>query len=263
MDFAIKNSLNFAGSVLGQMFTCKKDMFSRFLSNEDINWRQIVYSFNRRLLRRIAMRSDSVNSKDPRCLIADDNDFPKTGRKCEMGKKPAKPQGLSQKQLDARYSKECDTDSRAAKRSDEYFQSKMDNLIRMIKMSKTKYDTVDGVMTANAIMAKESKRKGHVKYSKHYRFYYCEVAATFAGTPVKLFFYRYGKKGDWNALPSTNTALNAYEAYKIYSMRWAIEVSFAEAFHFDQDEMMRAIINNNNKELNAVRRALEALQPAA
>ena len=37
MDFAIKNSLNFAGSALGQMFACKKDMFYRFLSNEDIN----------------------------------------------------------------------------------------------------------------------------------------------------------------------------------------------------------------------------------
>ena len=36
--FAIKNSLNFAGSVLGQMFACKKDMFYRFLSNEDINY---------------------------------------------------------------------------------------------------------------------------------------------------------------------------------------------------------------------------------
>ena len=38
--FAIKNSLNFAGSLLCQMFACKKkDMFYRFLSNEDINWR--------------------------------------------------------------------------------------------------------------------------------------------------------------------------------------------------------------------------------
>ena len=33
VDFAIKNSLNFAGSLLGQMFACKKDMFYRFLSN--------------------------------------------------------------------------------------------------------------------------------------------------------------------------------------------------------------------------------------
>lgn len=133
----------------------------------------------------------------------------------EMGKKPAKPQGLSQKQLDARYSKELV----------QFVKSRHIgcHLLGMIKMSKTKYDTTEGAMTANAIIAKESKRKGHVKYSRHYRFYYCEVAATFAGTPVKLFFYRNGRKGEWNALLSTNTALGAYEAYKIYSMRWAFE----------------------------------------
>ena len=37
----------------------------------------------------------------------------------------------------------------------------------------------------------------------------------------------------------------------------------ADAFSFDQEEMMRAVINNNNKELRAVRRAFEALQLAA
>ena len=370
--FAIKNSLSFAGSVLGQMFACKEDMFYRFLSNEDINWRQIVYGFNRRLLSRIAMRSDSVNGTDTRCLISDDADFPKTGRKGEllgrifshikhasilgykglfllftdgktqtfvgftlqgeMGKRPAKPQGMTQKQLDARYGKELVKFVRSRHIGC--------HLLGMTKMSKEKYDTTEGAMTANAIMARESKRKGPVKYSRHYRFYYCGAAATFAGTPVKLFFYRNGKKGEWNALLSTNTALGAYEAYKIYSMRWAIEVSFAEAkrllnlgkcqcrdfasqiasislcmlqynilgyvtryesyetiggvfrgvtqasveltvteknwdilidvlqtiaeaFHFDQDEGMRAIINNNNKEFNAVRRAFEALQQAA
>ena len=63
--FAFKNGHNFAKSILGQMFACRKDMFYRFLANADINWRQIVYSFNRRLLRRIAMRSDSVKSKGP------------------------------------------------------------------------------------------------------------------------------------------------------------------------------------------------------
>ena len=176
---------------------------------------------------------------------------------------------LDQRQLDARYSKERDTDSRAAKRAGEYFQSKIDNLIYlvkrtilegirfdyllvdswftnkelvqfvksrhigchllgMIKMSKTKYDTTEGAMTANAIIAKESKRKGYVKYSRHYRFYYCEVAATFAWYPVKLFFYRNGRKGEWKALLSTDTSLTPYRAYQIYSMRWSIEVSFHE-----------------------------------
>lgn len=154
-----------------------------------------MYSFSRRLLRRIAMRGDSVNSKDPRCLIADDTDFPKTGRKGEllgrifshvkhasilgykglfllftdgktqtfvdftlkgeMGKKPAKPQGLSQKQFDARYGKERDTDSRAAKRSEEYFQSKMDNLIRMVKRAILEGIRFDYLLVDNWFTCKE------------------------------------------------------------------------------------------------------------
>ena len=50
---------------------------------------------------------------------------------------------------------------------------------------------------------------------------------------------------------------------KIWGILIDVLQPIAEAFRFDQDEMMRAIINNNNKELNAVRRAFGALQPAA
>lgn len=50
----------------------------------------------------------------------------------------------------------------------------------------------------------------------------------FAGEAVKLFFYRFGRKGDWKALLSTDTALTPYRTYQIYSMRWSIEVSFHE-----------------------------------
>ena len=50
---------------------------------------------------------------------------------------------------------------------------------------------------------------------------------------------------------------------KIWGILMEVIQTIAEAFNFDQDEMMRAIINNNNKELNAVRRAFETLQLAA
>lgn len=50
---------------------------------------------------------------------------------------------------------------------------------------------------------------------------------------------------------------------KIWGILIDVLQTIAEAFRFDQDEMMRVIINNNNKELNAVRRAFGALQPAA
>ena len=306
--FALKNAAGYAGSVLGSIFTCKKEMFYRFMSNDDINWRQVGYSIARRLINRIAMRSDSVKSTDPVCIVADDTDFPKTGRHGELlgriyshvqnssilgykglflmrtdgktqtmldaslhgeeGKNKQKKQGLTQKQIDARYSKEREQDSRAQKRVDEYFASKLDNLIKMIKrallegirfdyllvdswftckelvsfirsrhfgchmigmikMSRTKYGTPNGEMTANTIIASLEKSKS-VKYSRKHKFYYASIEVSFAGAPAKLFFYRYGKKGQWNALLSTNTALDAYQAYKIYSMRWSIEVAFHE-----------------------------------
>ena len=50
---------------------------------------------------------------------------------------------------------------------------------------------------------------------------------------------------------------------KIWGILINVLQTIAKAFHFDRDEMMRAIINSNNKELNAVRRAFGALQPAA
>ena len=54
------------------------------------------------------------------------------------------------------------------------------------------------------------------------------MEVTFDGVPVKLFFCRRGKQGNWNGLLSTNTKLDFFKAYEIYAMRWSIEVCFAE-----------------------------------
>ena len=82
-------------------------------------------------------------------------------------------------------------------------------------------------MTATAIASAMTKKKA-VKYSRSHKFYYFETDAVFAGKSVKLFFYRFGKKGEWKALLSTDTALTPFKAYQTYSMRWAIEVVFHE-----------------------------------
>jgi hypothetical protein len=71
-------------------------------------------------------------------------------------------------------------------------------------------------------------RKKAVKYSRAHKFYYFWTDAVFAGKAVRLFFYRFGHKGEWKALLSTDTSLTPYKAYQIYSMRWSIEVSFHE-----------------------------------
>jgi hypothetical protein len=54
------------------------------------------------------------------------------------------------------------------------------------------------------------------------------VDAEYANRKIRIFFCKRGRKGAWNAFLSTNTELNFFEAYRIYSMRWAIEVCFAE-----------------------------------
>ena len=61
----------------------------------------------------------------------------------------------------------------------------------------------------------------------------------------------------------TRTSVELTVTEKIWGILIDVLQTIAEAFRFDQDEMMRAIINNKNKELNAVRRAFGALQPAA
>ena len=307
--FSIKNAANYLDSSLYTQFKCHKDMFYRVLSNDQIDWRHIVRYVNKKLIRNISVRTDAMNSDNPVCMIIDDTDFPKSGRKGEMlgrvyshvnnrgsilghkglflsrtdgrtqllvdftlqgeeGKVPSKPQGLSKKDSKARYTKERNENSRVEMRKQEYFMDKISNakmmlnrasieqfrydyllvdswftckeliqyvrrtgskshLLGMIKMSKTKY-VVDGAeMTATAIIASATKKKA-VKYSRSHKFYFFETNAKFAEKNVKLLFYRFGKKGTWKALLSTNVALTSFKAYQIYSMRWSIEVSFHE-----------------------------------
>ena len=307
--FSIRNAANYCSSSLKTLFDCHKDMFYRILSNDRIDWRNLLRYVNGRLLKSISVRSDARNSDSPVCMIVDDTDMPKTGRKGEMlgrvyshvdgrgsilghkglflcrtdgrtqtiidctlqgekGRVATRPQGLSKKDLDARYSKERDEESKVEKRKEEYFNDKISNmkmmlgrasiehltydyllvdswfvckevvqyvrrpgskahLLGMVKMGKTKYTVSGKDMTAHAIASAMVKRKA-VKYSRAHKFYYCMTDATFAGKPVRLFFYRFGRKGEWKALLSTDVTLIPFKAYRIYSMRWSIEVCFHE-----------------------------------
>lgn len=82
--FSIKNAANYFGSSLQSLFDCRKDMFYRVLSNDRIDWRHILRYVNKKLAKNIVVRSDAQNSEYPICMIVDDTDMPKTGRKGEM-----------------------------------------------------------------------------------------------------------------------------------------------------------------------------------
>ena len=146
-------------------------MFYRFLEQDHIDWRKLVYRMSLRLLRRTGARSDSEGSLQ--CLIIDDTDLPKTGFKTELigriyshvlhrsilgfkglflchtdgktqtmldfslhgeeGKNPEKIQGLTSKQRNARFCTVRDEKSVVNTRIREYKQSKIERSIEMVR----------------------------------------------------------------------------------------------------------------------------------
>lgn len=81
--FAVRNVLRYSSSALGRMFVCEKDMFCRFMNDGNIKWRQLLYGLNTQLRRKISSET-GTNHEKPVCLIIDDMDAPKTGKKTEL-----------------------------------------------------------------------------------------------------------------------------------------------------------------------------------
>ena len=99
----------------------------------------------------------------------------------------------------------------------------------MIKMGKTKYIYKGKEYTANQLAALFDKPKKGRKYSRRLGCWYITADVTFAGRSVRLFFTKRDKRGKWNGLITTNKELDFFEAYRIYSMRWSLEVVFKES----------------------------------
>lgn len=306
--FMVRNPFHFHSSSLSHVLHCQKDVFYRFMSNPQIDWRKLLYTLNIQLWNKIRVRTD--HKEGTTCLIVDDTDYPKAGRrienigrvyshvhhKCilgfkalflavtdgtsqmildfailsEKGKKGN--YGMSHRELQQRFTKERDKDSALQERLNEYYQKKTDLMISMIRRAirknirfryvladswfackdiirfirsrhikcdylgmikvgengKTKYGFERKDFTAPALIKLLTQRK-QKKYSRKLRCYYITVDVVFADTSVRLFFVRRSKNGAWNGLMTTNAKLEFFEAYKIYSQRWSLEVIFKEA----------------------------------
>lgn len=307
--FAVRNAYNYGRCGLHKMLSAGKDALYRFLSDGRMDWRGVLYAINLQLLAKIQVRSDFKKSGVPVCLMADDTDFPKAGRKAErlgrvfshvshssilgfkclflgltdgktqtmldfallgeQGRNKGKPFGMSKEQAGEQFHKEYGKDEPAGARLAEYGSSKLDLLMGMIrrairkgirfdylladswfacaalvrfirsrhlkchylgmaKMGNTLYAYKGGKATAADIVRKLKKSKA-VKYSRKLRCHYSEADVKLAGMDVRLFFCRKGKRGGWSVLITTNPALGFPEAFRIYSMRWSVEVFFKEA----------------------------------
>ena len=101
----------------------------------------------------------------------------------------------------------------------------------MIKIgddSRTKYHFERKNLNAPAII-KALEKRGKKKYSRKFKCWYMSADVIFADTPVRLFFVRRSKRGPWSGLLCTDLRLGFFEAYKIYSRRWSLEVIFKES----------------------------------
>ena len=308
--FAIKGFSHYPASALSRMFGGKKDILYSFMAQDNIDWRSIIYRITTKLITRVAMRKDFKKSHLPTVLICDDSDLPKSGmrmesigkifshvhQRCilgykalmlcwsdgrtqlmldaslhgEKGKVEGKEQGLTAKQRATRFNRQRAEDSHIAKRKEEYFMSKGERLIEMVKrairskvpfeyllvdswftctglvefvskchkpfhllgmakMGNTKYETSAwGDLSAKAIVAKLKSSKS-TKYTRRYGCHYATIDVTLSGRPIRLFFCRSSKNAGWKVLLTTDRKLDFMRAYEIYSMRWAIEVFFADS----------------------------------
>ena len=308
--FMVRDAYSFSTSALGQVFHLEKDVFYRFMRNDSVNWRNIMYLINLQLISRISCRADNRKSGKPVCLVADDTDLPKTGERIELigrihshvrntsilgfkglflartdgktqtvldfslhgedGKNPDRPQGMTKEQIGKRYARERDEKSMGQQRVDEYKtdkQTRLREMVRnairrgirfdyllvdswftckelvhfivrrhiqchflgMVKMGNTKYESEEyGALTAKGCIDKLKRVRKGIRYSRKLHCYYGEMQVTLDGVPVKLFFCRRGKHGNWKGLLTTNVGLDFFKAYEIYAMRWSIEVCFSE-----------------------------------
>ena len=307
--FEIKDAWHFKKSSLYPIMSCGKDVFYRLLNDSNILWRKISYKLSMQMISIARKKSNEIGVKHTSCLIIDDTDLPKTGRKMELigkvfshlsnqsilafkglfmgyhdgksffaldfslhgekGKNEKKPFGMTNKQLKARFSKQRDRNSEGFKREKEYFTTKIQSMICMIKTAinnglRFDYVLVDSwftcfelvdfikkrrigchllgmakmgktryVLNDKLLTAKEIidslRRNKKTKHSKQLCCYYGEVVVDFKGVPVKLFFSKTSRKGRWSVLLSTDLNLNFEQAYRIYSTRWTIEVFFKES----------------------------------
>ena len=99
----------------------------------------------------------------------------------------------------------------------------------MIKMSKTKYIYKGTEYTANQLVALFDHPKKGRKYSRRLGCWYITVDVCFAGRNIRLIFTKRDKWGKWNGLITTNRKLDFFDAYRIYSRRWSLEVVFKES----------------------------------
>lgn len=100
-------------------------------------------------------------------------------------------------------------------------------MIKVGENGKTRYHTEHGDLSAPALV-KLGKKLKLQKYSRRLKCNYIVYDAVFGGVSVRIFLVRRTQHGKWNGLLTTDTSLDFFKAWQIYSRRWALEVVFKD-----------------------------------
>ncbi len=92
----------------------------------------------------------------------------------------------------------------------------------MIKMTKTRYGYGGKLFTAATLAS--HLWKAEKKHNRLFGYTYMVADVTLGGKPVRLFFTRRNKQDKWRAYITTDMKMDFKKAFRVYSMRWAIEV---------------------------------------
>jgi len=187
----------------------------------------------------------------------------------EKGKNEQKPYGLTKKQLKEQYKRCRIPGSESDKRAKEADMSKADvgiamikralkflqvdyvlmdswftsermiecirsyskqnvHLIGMMKMGKAKY-LYKGKLYDAAELLRKGKRETGIKRCHKLKASYLIMDVVYKEYPVRLFFSRFGQRGKWHLILSTDASLSYLAVMEQYQVRWTIEVFFKES----------------------------------
>ena len=184
----------------------------------------------------------------------------------ELGKN--KKGGLTKKEQRLQHTKVREKDGCTAERKKELDESKIDSAIKMIKRTDKLGFLVDYVLTDSwftcieLIKVVRTILKGKVhflgmvvmnrhkfehkgklyttsglvallernasQYSRKFKCRHLDVVVNFQGVDLKIFLIKYGAKGNFRAVVTTNLKLKFVDMMDVYKIRWSIEVFFKE-----------------------------------
>jgi Transposase DDE domain len=102
------------------------------------------------------------------------------------------------------------------------------HLIGMMKMGKAKY-LYKGKLYDAAELLRKGKRETGIKRCRKLKASYLIMNVVYKEYPVRLFFSRFGQRGKWHLISSTDASLSYLAVMEQYQVRWTIEVFFKES----------------------------------